>query len=71
MHKVKTETIPAVFLLKFQKPTHSNPTNFLKLNCMKPTPQLSRSKDRISVIGPAFWNEFLTDSEKESENVLV
>ena len=54
MHKVKTETIPAVFLLKFQKPTHSNPTNFLKLNCMKPTPQLSRSKYRISVTGPAF-----------------
>ena len=51
MHKVKTEIVPAVFLPKFQKPTS----------------QLSRSKYRISVRGPALWNEFLTTNEKEIE----
>ena len=35
---------------------------------MKPTSQLSRSKYRTSARGPALWNEFLTDSEKEIEN---
>ena len=32
MHKVRTETAPAVFLPKFQKQAHPYPTNFLKLN---------------------------------------
>ena len=40
-------------------------TNFSKLSCTKPTSQLSRSKYRISVRGPALLNEFLTDSEKK------
>ena len=71
MHKVKTKTAPAVFLPKFQKPAHPYPTNFLKLNYIKPTSQLSRSKYRISVRGPALWNEFLTDSEKEIENLWL
>ena len=56
MYKVKTETAAAVFLPKFQKPTHPYPINFLKLNYIKPTSQLSRSKYRISVNGPALWN---------------
>ena len=38
---------------------------------MKPTSQLSRSKYRTSVRGPALWNEFLTDSEKEIENLSL
>ena len=43
MHKVKTETAPAVFLPKFQKPVHQYPANFWKLNYIKPASQLSRS----------------------------
>ena len=70
MHKVKTETAPAVFLPKFQqqqkKTAHPYPTNFLKLIYI--TSQLSRSKYRISVIGPTLWNKFLSESEKEIEN---
>ena len=63
MDKVKTETAPAVFLPKFQKPAHSYSTNFSKLNYIKPTSQLSRLNYRISVRGPALWNEFFTESE--------
>ena len=68
VHKVKTETAPAVFLPKFQKPSDRYPTNFLKINYIKPTSLLIRSKYRISVGGPALWNEFLKDREKEIEN---
>ena len=71
MNKVKTETVPAVFLPKFQKPAHQYPTNFSKLSCIKPTSQLSRSKYRVSVRGPALWNEFLTTNEKEIENLSL
>ena len=71
MHKFKAETVPGVFLPTFQKPAHPYPTNFSKLNYIKPTCQLSRSKYRISVRGPDLWNEFLTDSEKEIENLSL
>ena len=59
MHKVKTATAPAVFLPKFRKPAYPYPTNFSKLNYIKPPSQLRRSKYRISVRGPALWNELL------------
>ena len=36
MHKVKIETAQAEFLPKFQKPAHPYPTNFSKLNFIKP-----------------------------------
>ena len=71
MHKVRNETAPAVFLPKFQKPAHPYPTNFSKLNYIKPTSQLSRSKYRISVRGPALCNELLTISEKEIKNLSL
>ena len=71
MHKVKTENEPAVFIKKKKKPAHPYPTNFLKLNYIKPTCQLSRSEYKISVRGPTLWNEFLTDSEKEIENLSL
>ena len=70
LHKVKAETAPAVFLPKFQNPTHPYPANFLKLNYIKPKSQLSRSKCRMSVRDPALWNEFLTNTEKEMKNLL-
>ena len=57
MHKVKSETAPAIFLPKHQKPAHPYPTNFSKLNYIKPT-KLSRSKYRISVRDAALWNKF-------------
>ena len=69
MHKVRNGTAPAVFLPTFQKPAHPYPTNFSKINDIKPMSKLSRSKYRISVRGPALSNEFLIDSEKEIENL--
>ena len=71
MYKVKTETAPAVFLPKFQKPAHPYPTIFSKRNDIKPTSELTRSKYRISVRGPALWNEFLIDIEKKIRNLLL
>ena len=68
MHKVKTESAPAAFLPKFQN-QHIHTTNFSKLNYIKPTSQLSRSKYRISVRGPTLWNEFLINSEIEIKNL--
>ena len=41
MHKIRNGTAPAVFPPKFQKPAHPYPTNFSKLNYIKPMSQLS------------------------------
>ena len=71
MRKVKSKTTPAVFLPKFQEQAHPYPTNFWKLNYIKPTSQLSRSNFRISERGAALQNEFLTDSEREIENISL
>ena len=71
MHKVKTETAPAVFFPKLQKPAHQYPNSFSKLSYIKPMSRLSRSNYRISVRVPALWNEFLTASEKEIENLSL
>ena len=35
------------------------------------TSQLNRSKYRVYAKGPALWNEFLADSEKEIENLSL
>ena len=71
VHKIKTETAPAISFPKFQKPPHSYPNNLSKLNYLKQTSQLSRSNYRISVRGPALWNEVLRDSEKEIKNLVL
>ena len=42
MHKVRSRTAPAVFLPKFEKPADPYPTNFSRLNYIKPMSQLSR-----------------------------
>ena len=44
MHIDKTETASAVFLQKFPEQAHPYSTNFSKLNYIKPTPHLTRSK---------------------------
>ena len=65
MYKVKAETAPALFLPEFQKQPHPYPTNFSKLNYIKLTSQLSRSKYRMSVRGPALCNELLTERKSK------
>ena len=71
MHKVQAESAPAVLLSKFPKTAHKYLTNFPKMNYIKATYQLSRFKCRIFVRGLALWSEFLTDSEKEIENLSL
>ena len=67
MYKVKTETVPAASLSKFQKPAYPYPTNFLKLNYIKPASKLSRSNYRISVrSSPLEWVS--TEKEKWKGN---
>ena len=64
MQKVRTETTAAVFLPKCKKPAHPYPTNFSKLNYIKPTSQLRRSRYKISARGPALWNEIVKRKSK-------
>ena len=32
MHQINSNTVPTIFLKKFEKPTHSYPTNFARTN---------------------------------------
>ena len=50
IQKVTTETAPAVFLPKFQKLAHPYPTNFSKVNSIKPTSQLMLDSDLLKKI---------------------
>ena len=58
-------------IFKISESAPAFPTNSSKLNYIIPKSKLSRSKYRIFVRGPALWNEFLTDSEKEIENLSL
>ena len=51
MRKISTKTTCSVFYLRFQRPSHSCPTNFSKSNYTLPAPQLKQSKSRVSVTG--------------------
>ena len=71
MHKIKTKTAPAIFLGKFNKVSHSYPTNFGLSNFTQPAVNLTRSKSRITVRGPKLWNDFLSKTEKELEQIIL
>ena len=71
MHKIRKGTTPAVFPPKFQKPAHQYPTNFSKLNYIKSMSQLSRSKCRISVRGPALFKIKLKSKLLSYENEVI
>ena len=51
MRKISTKTACLVFYLRFQRSSHSCPTNFSKSNYKLPGPQLKKSKSRVSVRG--------------------
>ena len=71
MHKVKTQTLPNIFLPKFKKSSHSYPTASSKLNFVLPFHKSMKSQYRISIRGPKLWNNLLTKPEKEIENLLI
>ena len=67
MHRINTKSSPTVFLSKFTKPSHIYPTRFSQINCATPAHKLNICKYRISIRGPYIWNEFLSNTKKETE----
>ena len=65
MHKISAKSAPSVFLPKFKKPSHLNPTRFSNFNYIKLTYKLNKCKFRMSIRGPYLWKEFLIQTEKE------
>ena len=50
--KVNQKTAPNIFLLRFQKPSHSYLTRFSELTYIKPIHNIKTSKYSISIRGP-------------------
>ena len=68
MHKIKNRTAPSSFLEKFEQPTHSYPTRFSSGNYRKPQIILNKCRFRISIRGPAKWNNLVGSTEKEIQS---
>ena len=65
MYKVNPKIAPNIFLLRFQKPSHSYPTRFSEYNYTQPTRNIKMGKYSISIRGPYIWNSFLSFEEKQ------
>ena len=68
MHKIKTGTGPAAFHLTFKMPSHLYPTRFSTVNYSKAKTRLRKSRFPISIQGPATWNNFFANTEKDLES---
>ena len=68
MHKIKNRTVPPSFLEKFEQPAHSYPTRFSNGNYRKPQIKLHKCRFRISIRGPAIWNNLVESKEKEIQS---
>ena len=66
MHKIKTGTGPPAFCTTFKMPSHSYPTRFSSVNYSTPKPRLCKSRFRISIRGPAIWDNFFANTEKKT-----
>ena len=49
-------------------PSHSHPTLFSSVNYIKTKTTLRKSRFWISLRGPAIWNNFVANTEKELES---
>ena len=67
MHRVHTKAYPPVFTGSFQKISHLYSTRSSTLNFSKPKLKLTKTKNRISIRGPAIWNDFVEDCLKSIE----
>ena len=65
MHKIKNRTAPSSFLEKFEQPAHSYPTRFSSGNYRKPQNISRKCRFRISIRGPAIWDNLVGSMEKE------
>ena len=69
MHKIKNGTAPSSFLKKFERPTRSyHSTRFPSGNFKKPQIKLRKVRFRMSIIGPAIWNNLAESTEKEIQS---
>ena len=68
MHQMKIGTGPAAFHTTFKMPSHSHPTRFSSVSYSKQETRISKSRFRISIRGPAIWNNFVANTEKELES---
>ena len=68
MHKIKNRTAPSLFLEKFEQPSRSNSTRFSSGNYRKPQIKLRKCRFRISIRGPAIWNDLVGSTEKEIQS---
>ena len=67
MHRVHTKASPPVFTGDFQRISHLYSTRSSTLNFSKPKLKLTKTKYRISIRGPAIWNDFIEDCLKSIE----
>ena len=67
LHRVHTKTSPPVFTGSFQRISHLYSTRSSTLNFSKPKLKLTKTKYRISIRGPAIWNDFVEDCLKSIE----
>ena len=67
MHK-KNRTAPPSFLEKFEQLSHSYSTRFSSGNYRKPQNKLRKCRFRISIRGPAIWNDLVGSTEKEIQS---
>ena len=67
MHRVHTKTSPPVFTGSFQRISHLYSRRLSTLNISKPKVKLTKTKYRISIRGPAIWNDFIKDCLKSIE----
>ena len=63
VHKIKNRTAPSSFLEKFDH-AHSYSTRFSSGNYRKPQIKLRKCRFRISIGGPAIWNDLVGSTEK-------
>ena len=61
--------MPNVFLPNFNKPTHVSPTIYSGLNYEKPISKRKACKYRISLRGPNLSNNFVTPTQKQTNDM--
>ena len=65
MHRIKPGESLAVFHTTFKMHSQSYPTRFSSVNYKT---RLRKSRFWISIRGPAIWNNFVSNTEKELES---
>ena len=67
MHRVHTKTSPPAFNGSFQRISHLYSTRSSTLNFSKPKLKPTKTRYRISIRGPAIWNDFVEVGLKSVE----